>query len=239
MTDPIVADVTALVRSVFGGREVFSCITGSTAAGTTTATSDIDIVVVLDDQLPVARAHAMRVDFTLAYLDLHRRHDRPPDRNWPGEVCYLRDLDAAINGAAFTAGHDALHPAGPDCSFRYWLAMVATGLPTTGREEFAHHARRCATTLARHAILAIGPNPTGRARRDVALATCETVWRLPPLTTPSGAMLRETLDAELVVAGQRGHDPLHRWRTHLAPPSATPALDRFISTWRTIAHRAE
>lgn len=236
---PIAGDVAALVRSAFGGREVFSCLTGSIAAGTAAATSDIDIVVVLDDQVPVPAAYTMRIAFTRAYLDLHRRYDRHPDRDWPGEVCYLRDLSAAINGAAFIPGHDVPHPIGPECSFHYLLAMVATGLPTTGHKEFSYHARQCATALARYAFLSAASNVADRASVEALLESCETMWHLPPSATNTGTLLHAAVEMGLATYGLRGDCPLRAWKARSCPNNTMPALDRHIHLWRAIANGTE
>src|SRR5690606_2850199 len=99
-TDLIIA-ATEAVYDAFGDAPVFSCLTGSTATDSDTPDSDIDLLVILPNELPAAEAIPRREKFTRNYIRLHTAFDRTPDLQWPGEVCYAADLDAAINGGAF------------------------------------------------------------------------------------------------------------------------------------------
>ncbi|MBU3066694.1 hypothetical protein KO481_34910 [Nocardia sp. NEAU-G5] len=103
-----------------------------------TLDSDIDLLVVLPNDVPVAQALQGRETFTRNYIHLHTLFERPPDLQWPGEVCDAADLDAGISGAAFDLD------SGPElrlCSdgrpYRHWVSMGATGTPLVGRAALA------------------------------------------------------------------------------------------------------
>lgn len=124
-TDLILA-ATAGVHDAFGDAPVFSCLTGSTATDSDTPDSDIDLLVVLPNELPVAEAIKQREIFTHNYIRLHTTFERTPDLKWPGEVCYAADLDTAINGGAFDlASGPRLCLCPDDQPYRYWISMSA------------------------------------------------------------------------------------------------------------------
>lgn len=231
MPDPaLLADITAIVTSICRGQAAYSCLTGSIATGTDRPTSDIDIVVVLADHTPLADAIALREQFTRAYLDLHHRHHRPPDLTWPGEVCYHRDIDNAVAGGAFTldTATTPLKPCPPHQSHRYWVSMIATGIPTTNPHTFGPTARRCARTVVRH-VLSTGHHT--REHHALDSDQWQSAWGINPHHLHPGTPIRDELVHELATANS---DPTHLdgWRRNLRPAPHQPALDTMTTRWR-------
>ncbi|MCX4093186.1 nucleotidyltransferase domain-containing protein [Nocardia sp. alder85J] len=223
-TTDLVDAATAAVHDAFAGTPVFACLTGSAATDTDTLDSDIDLLVVLPDDLPIAQATQRREAFTRNYIHLHALFERSPDLQWPGEVCYAADLDAGIAGGAFdlqTGPQLRLCP--EDRPYRYWVSMGATGIPLTGR---AVYTAQCATTLLNH----IGYNRLIAARsvdeQPFSIAAREWAeWKVDPIT----------------VGNKTPRYPVDRnpnylaWRDRLQPPRQPPPLDRWIKHWREVA----
>jgi hypothetical protein len=241
-------DAAALVHQSFKGQEVFSCLSGSTVAGDATARSDIDIVVVLPDGLPLHDALHARAAFTRGYLALHHRHGRTPDDQWPGEVLYAGDLRAACLGAAFDLDDTTgpLVPAPLDTSHRYWTSMTACSVPLTRPAAWAAAARRSARIIAAHVLClrsrAHGSHrhgPAGVLRDPICWASIDADlregWGIPP----ARRVIRAMLDTEIRRLGGQvdrdGHDVLGGWRTGLRAADSTPPLDAFQDRWRDLA----
>ncbi|WP_280379490.1 nucleotidyltransferase domain-containing protein [Nocardia wallacei] len=219
----LIAAATAAVQDAFGTIPVFSCLTGSTATGTDTTDSDIDLFVVLPNHLPLDEAVRRRETFTRNYIHLHATFGRPPDLQWPGEVCYTTDLDAAINGGAFDLDSEpALRLCSPDDPYRYWVSMSATGIALTGHTEFRKYNARCVSTLRSH----IGYN---------RLITPE-----PPHDADASEWEEWNIDTVRVGCGIRDFTSMQNvdyraWRQQLQRPGQLPQLDRWIEHWRKIA----
>ncbi|MBU3063154.1 nucleotidyltransferase domain-containing protein [Nocardia sp. NEAU-G5] len=228
MPDPrLIAAATAAVHDAFDAAPVFACLTGSTATDTDTADSDIDLLVVLPNDLPLPIAVQQRETFTRNYIRLHTVLGRPPDRQWPAEVCYATDLDAAIDGGAFDLeSNPRLRLCPLDHPHRYWVSMTATAIPLIGHTAHHRYAARCATAVINH----IGFNQlstagAGSEQPFGCQAPEWTQWHIDP-TRVGGTRVLE--------AAQR--NPNYRlWRKRLQPPRHPPQLDRWTERWREIA----
>lgn len=89
------------------------------------AQSDLDLLVVLPDDIPVELALEQRLRFTSWYIELHLALKAQPDLRWPGEVIYVRDLKSTMAGGAYRAAPGELCLAPLTQPHRYWLTMVA------------------------------------------------------------------------------------------------------------------
>ncbi|WP_327116424.1 nucleotidyltransferase domain-containing protein [Nocardia sp. NBC_01730] len=226
-TDLILA-ATAGVHDAFGDAPVFSCLTGSTATDSDTPDSDIDLLVVLPNELPVAEAIKQREIFTHNYIRLHTTFERTPDLKWPGEVCYAADLDTAINGGAFDlASGPRLCLCPDDQPYRYWISMSAAGIPLTGSAAFTEYSTRCAATLLNHIEF------------NKRFASTPTSERHPHIDPPEWAEWRisPTFAARYNarIAPQRSPLP---WRRQLREPRQQPRLDFWVTRWRNLATHA-
>lgn len=149
----------------------FAALTGSIAQRSATAESDIDILVVLEDDSGTEQAWAFREAFTAEYVRLHVKTGRSPDLEWPGEVIGPHELKATLDGAAFTSA-DPLEPVSADVPYRYWLSMLACGVPLTGAVD----ASNASTALAADQLLAWALDRYGI--EEVGEAPWFEVWRL-------------------------------------------------------------
>lgn len=227
--------VTHVAAETFGNHAAFCCLTGSVAAGTARPDSDIDILIALDPALPLTTACDLREQFTNQYVKLHRRFRREADLQWPGEVCYLSDIDDAINGGAFQLNKPDL-PIGPiEVSYRYWLSMTATGTAVAGRRQFHDYAHRCATAIARHTIFKaqLDASPHGETGNG-RYAPYLTEWRIA-LDGPSAGTIRSCLASETDNYREHGRHGLTGWKAQLREPAAPPPLDRHAQHWSSLA----
>jgi predicted nucleotidyltransferase len=239
----LLEDATRTVRHAFGGQEVFSCLTGSIASGTATPASDIDLLVVLPDHLPLAEASAGREIFTRLYVDLHRRHRRTPDLRWPGEVLFAADLDTALAGGVFVlddaTGRLTLCQA--DQPYRYWVSMIAAGVPLSHPTAFERAAHRCATTIVRHLLSEIA---AGVSRLpSVEDVTGSSLWhdwglRAPARRTAGSTALASEIDAACRRIWRDGPGVLENWRSQLHRPTTAPPLEQWAARWSSAAHQA-
>lgn len=156
VTKALLRDATSGIKEIFGDRAVFSCLTGSAVDGTAICpSSDIDLVIVLRNDVAQSEVLAIRAMFTRFYAIFHRHHGYVPDYQWPGEVLYQSDLDDALRGATFRRNSqpDAVpRLCTNDWPYRYWVSMVATGMPLTGTPAFRRYAQSCARLMATHAM---------------------------------------------------------------------------------------
>lgn len=221
----LIAALTDAVDDAFGDAPVFSCLTGSTATDSDTRDSDIDLLVVLPNELPAAEAFPRREKFTRNYIRLHTTFDRIPDLQWPAEVCYAADLDAAINGGAFDlTSRPQLRLCPEDQPYRYWASMCTAGIPLTGSAAFTDYSTRCLATLINHIefnTLCTGPPISGQHSDIHPPELAE--WGVKPTVT-AGHIAR-TGESETVRA----------WRESLREPSNQPRLDSWIEHWRCLA----
>lgn len=223
-------DAASGVETVFGGMAVFSCLTGSILdAPLNSNASDIDLLVVLRDDIELEDAVIARGGFTRFYLGLHRRFGRAPDLEWPGEVLYQRDIDDALRGATF----DRVRTLGAapelcplDQPYRYWISMVATGLPLTGVEAFECYAQRCARLVTTHA--------TARLMND-DLEVDRYWWEYWQLPVPNDAG-RTWCIARYAVAGA---DRLYGTAMRPYEPAVAPRLESYADRWSRIARCAD
>lgn len=223
-TDLILA-ATAAVHDAFGDAPVFSCLTGSTATDSDAPDSDIDLLVVLPNELPVAEAIQQREIFTHNYIRLHTTFNRTPDLQWPGEVCYATDLDDAINGGAFDlASGPKLRLCPDDQPYRYWTSMCATGIPLTGSAAFTDYSTRCLATLINHIEF------------NRRFAGIPTSGNQPHIDSPELAEWRISPAFATGYNARTGEHGSHRsWRRSLREPSNHPCLDFWVEHWRDIA----
>lgn len=226
----LTAAATAAVQDAFGATPVFACLTGSTAAGTDTPDSDIDLLVILPNTLPPAQAVIQRAKFTRNYIRLHTDFDRPPDLQWPGEVCYAADLTAAIDGGAFDLkSTPRLRLCPPDRPYRYWASMTARGTPIIGHTEFAQYASRCAATLIGH--IQFNRIIAAMKKADQAAVTDAPEWGEWRIPSALSASVTRHFDER----SDRDH---LAWRNQLREPSSQPPLDQWTWLWREIAAEA-
>ncbi|CAL9576101.1 hypothetical protein SUDANB95_04899 [Actinosynnema sp. ALI-1.44] len=240
----VVKRVHTAVSRAFHGAELCSAMAGSTVAGTVSATSDIDVVVVLPDRLPLRRAVTAREHFTQQYVALHKDLGRTPDLEWPGEVLYAGDAVAGMRGAAFdlSAADEGLVMSAAEEPYRYWISMIATGHAATGGDAFERCARWCAHVMARHVLLS-GP-VEGRVDRPLTPSVA-TVLRSRAWSEDWGlgeaevrGRLAEAVSREVRQLRERGVQDLLEWRDSLRNPSSRPVLDEDISRWRDVARAA-
>ncbi|NLT56878.1 MAG: hypothetical protein GXX79_20405 [Actinomycetales bacterium] len=247
----LLTDATTVVKDSFDGKESFSCLTGGIVSGTATGTSDIDLVVVLPAHIPLAEAMRFREAFTRHYVDLHRRHHRTPDLDWPGEVLYTTDLAAALDGAVFLdhRPETPLSLCPPDQPYRYWISMIATGVALTHPAAFEDAAIRCAAAIANHLLTQLVTGSTFRtsvpghataSRRSVIDGLLQRDWGLassPP--HPSRlAVVHRQVHAAVVRLAHQGSGHLTQWRGQLCPATTVPALEQCAANWRRIARKA-
>jgi len=227
--DPsLTAAATEAVHDAFGTAPVFACLTGSTATDTDTADSDIDLLVVLPNDLPLHNAVQAREAFTRNYIRLHTAFNRTPDRQWPAEVCYATDLDAAIDGGAFDLeSGPRLRLCPLDRPYRYWVSMTAVAIALAGHTAHHRYTSRCATAIINH----IGFNQLSTAEtlsnQSINLQAPEWAqWHIDPTHIDGTAGLQ---------AAQRNPNyPV--WRKRLRPPRHPPQLDQWTERWRDIAN---
>ncbi|NEW36420.1 hypothetical protein GV791_28235 [Nocardia cyriacigeorgica] len=223
-TDLIIA-ATEAVYDAFGDAPVFSCLTGSAATDSDTSDSDIDLLVVLPNELPAAEAFPRREKFTRNYIRLHTPFDRTPDLQWPGEVCYAADLDAAINGGAFDlTSRPQLRLCPEDQPYRYWASMCTAGTPLTGSAAFTDYSTQCLATLINHIefnTLCAGPPISGQQPDIDPPELAE--WGVKPTVTAG----------HLACTGEP--EAVRAWRRSLQEPSSQPRLDSWIERWRRLA----
>lgn len=237
LTGSLASDACTVLNESFRSTEVFACLTGSTLDGpAANPGSDIDLLIVLPDDVSLAQAVHGRTLFTRRYIDLHHAHNRTPDHDWPGEVLYLRDLHAALNGATFGPTPQEGAPP-PLCSrdqpFRYWVSMIATGIPLTGAPQFQAYAAECAQLIARHATHSLRPCPAMSASMD-AEQYWKTQWKLP-------VPRRSTPRTERIARYLNDQNPDNSESAFPAPPThphcAVPHLESLASRWTTIANQ--
>ncbi|BAJ29149.1 MULTISPECIES: hypothetical protein [Kitasatospora] len=234
-------EIKALADRVPAGRASFVILTGS-AVDRSGPAGDIDLVVVLRDEVPLEEAVDLRVAFSAEYARLHRRFDRHPDLEWPGEVLFARDLRTARRGAAFRRDPSGVILPGPlDEPWRYWISMVASGTAVRGAAEHAEQAAGCAAALVRQQLSRILPyGGTVRLDRFLALPGWWEEWRLPTAGSPRGEAVRTRLvralariaaAGEIALAGERVTLPgptVRGWGERLEPgPAAPPDLDAY------------
>lgn len=229
VTEALFRDATAGIEKIFGERALFSCLTGSVLdAIATWPSSDIDLVVVLRNDVDYRDALAIRAMFTRFYTSLHRNHGHVPDYQWPGEVLYQCDLDDALRGAAFSWKSELeVTPSlcTNDWPYRYWVSMVATGIPLIGAPAFRYYARCCASLIAMHATAVL-------TNEDSALDTYWWEnWHLP---VPNDA------DRTWRIAEGIGRTREEQVQSELRPyeVSAKPALELCADQWTEIAQEA-
>jgi hypothetical protein len=225
--EPVLGDAASGVEAIFGAMALFSCVTGSSAdASAESPRSDIDLVVVLHDHVDLDSALSVRAEFTHFYMRLHRDYGYTPDLKWPGEVLYRRDLDDALRGATFsrTARPDAVPTlCAHDQPYRYWVSMIATGIPLTGTEPFTSYAQACAILLAKHAAAAL-VNEDYEPRQYWAES-----WHLPIPDEASRTwrIARHTQAKHRAVLVQSVLRPYQS--------AASPGLERYADYWSRIA----
>lgn len=229
VTETLFRDATSGIEEVFGDLAVFSCLTGSALDATATWTSsDIDLVVVLRNEVDHEDALPIRDLFTRFYTSLHRYHDHTPDYQWPGEVLYQCDLDDALRGATFR--RNSQPDATPrlctnDWPYRYWVSMVATGIPLTGALAFRCYAQCCARLIAAHATRVV-------ANEDPAVDTYWAEnWHLP---VPNDA------DRTWRIAEESGRVNEDQVQSQLRPYElpTKPVLELCADQWTQIAREA-
>ncbi|WP_162830000.1 hypothetical protein [Amycolatopsis palatopharyngis] len=227
---PVLGEATSGVEAIFGAMALFSCVTGSSADSLSESPrSDIDLVVVLHDHVDLHSALSARAEFTRFYIGLHRDYGYTPDLKWPGEVLYRRDLDNALRGATFAraARPDAVPPlCTHDQPYRYWVSMIATGIPLTGTEPFTSYAQACAILLAKHATAALA-NETYEPRQYWAES-----WHLPIPCEASRTwrIARHTQAKQRAALAQSAPRPYQS--------AASPGLERYADYWSRIAQYA-
>ncbi len=225
VTVPILRDATVGIEAIFGDATEFSCLTGSCIDSTANSDrSDLDLVVVLRDNIELVEALTFRAEFTRFYIRLHQDHDRAPDLKWPGEVLYRSELDDALHGATFKdSGRSITAPTlcGPDKPYRYWVSMVATGIPLTGAAAFTPYAEASARLLATHAAMMLASE-----RKTDSKHYWATTWHLPVPTETNRAwrIARQTPDDRDIL---QAHEP-----------AATPKLERYAERWSRFACEA-
>ncbi|MFF3569230.1 nucleotidyltransferase domain-containing protein [Nocardia jiangxiensis] len=227
-TTDLVEAATAAVVDAFADTPVFACLTGSSANDTDTVDSDIDLLVVLPNDLPVTEAAQRREAFTRNYIHLHTLFGRTPDLQWPGEVCYAADLDAGIAGGAFDLDSGPrLRLCADDRPYRYWVSMAANGIPLTGHAAFAGYTTQCAATLLNHIrynrLVAARSVPEQPPDAD---APEWAEWKVDPVTVGNQPSRCCSVDRNL---------DYHAWRNRLQEPRCSPPLDRWIKHWRAVA----
>lgn len=226
VTETLLRDAISGIEAIFGDMAVFSCLTGSTLdAASTSPSSDVDLVIALRNDVDHEDALAIRTMFTRFYTSFHRHHGHVPDYQWPGEVLYQRDLDDALQGATFSR-NSQLDTAPPLCTndrpYRYWVSMVATGIPLTGAPAFEHYAQSCARLVATHAKAML-------SNEDPAIETYwADNWHLP---VPNDA------DRTWRVAQETGRVTEEQVRSDLRPYElpANPVLELYADQWMQIA----
>jgi Nucleotidyltransferase domain len=241
-------DAAALVRKSFGGCEVFSCLSGSTVTGDAASRSDIDIVVVIPDDLPLSMVLLGRAAFTRGYLALHHRHGRTPDRQWPGEVLYAQDVRDAYLGAAFDLDDVSgpLIPGPLDTSHRYWTSMIACSVPLTRAAEWSAAARQCRRLIAAHvlhsrshALMSHRHGAASALREGSSWGGFDMHLRREWGIRPGPGAARAVLDTEIrrlnCAMDWEGGAILGRLRTRLRGSHVAPRLDRFQDRWRDLA----
>lgn len=229
VTEYLLRHATSGIEEIFGDRAIFSCLTGSALDATLTSPkSDIDLVIVLRNDVDQGEALAIRAVFTRFYTNFHRHHGYVPDYQWPGEVLYQCDLDDALRGAAFSWKSE-LEVAPSLCTndwpYRYWVSMVATGIPLTGAPAFRYYARCCASLIAMHATVVL-------TNEDSALDTYWSEnWHLP---VPNDA------DRTWRIAEGIGRAREERVQSELRPYelSVKPELELCADQWTEIAQEA-
>lgn len=228
-TEALLRDCSLAIESKFGAMAVFSCITGGSAEKfAKSPNSDIDLVIVLRDHVDLTCALTVRALFTRSYLKLHRDYGCTPDLQWPGEVLYLRDLDDALRGATFERAvqlNGAPTLCADDQPYRYWISMIATGIPLTGIDMFGVYAEACASLLADHATAVLATENTDSERYWAEN------WHLP---VPCGRgrtwrIARHTRAAGTSVPGQSSLRPYQ--------PTTSPQLEHYAGSWSRIARQ--
>jgi hypothetical protein len=240
LSGSLLRDVAVVVHRAFDGLESFSCLSGSTATGCGTATSDIDVLVVLPDRLPLPEAITRRGTFTQGYLSLHRHCRREPDRVWRGEGRYARDLAPALAGAAFDLASPArrLAPCPAEEPYRYWISMIASGTAVTGATEFSHASRRCASMIAHHLLHEAARRfPTEPPPWEVLRPLLQQDWAITVVPPETRSVLDAELEAITHRLRQEGPGFLAQWRAHLRQHRTTPPLDQHQERWRSMAIR--
>lgn len=221
-------DAAAGIEAIFGDMATLSCLTGSALESTPNSSdSDVDIVVVLRDDAELQEALTARTEFTSFYVRLHHEHGYVPDLEWPGEVLYQRELEDALQGAAFDANpRSTTAPAlcTEDQPYRYWVSMVATGCPLTGAEIFEGYAESCAKLVAVHSAAALtddNSDPLNYWEENWHIPVpndADRTWRVLRQTRHPGT----TLTASVLV---------------LCAPVLSPQLERYAGTWSQVAHK--
>ncbi|WP_086521297.1 nucleotidyltransferase domain-containing protein [Clavibacter michiganensis] len=186
----------------------FAVLTGSVAQGSDVSTSDVDILVVLDDDMQSSRAWAFRSAFTAAYVHLHHSEGRIPDVDWPGEVLGERDIAWTLSGAPF-ASTQPLEPAADTVPYRYWLSMLACCVPLLGVERAAEVSAAAMDRLLPWAVQRTGID-------NAEQAPWEEVWQL----RPKSPAFTSSLAGATARARSRG---LHRT---ILRPAPVPPLER-------------
>lgn len=225
----LIFEARRLVRRAFRGSEEYSCLSGSVATGTATTGSDIDLLVVLRDDVGWGDAITGREAFTRGYVELHRRYRRPPDLEWPGEVLYAKDLGVALCGACFDIDRNtgSVSWSHPSVSYRFWVSMVATGIPLTGHRRFAADAERSAEIIAGHARSAAHPEYVPSVTHRLEVLRAIGVEKEDLLACPR--LLRRVLaDGPAAL----------RSECVGGPARAQPVLDAHLQRWRRTAMRS-
>lgn len=163
-----------LVATSFGGAEEYALLCGSLAQGAASPTSDIDVLVAVRDDVPLARAQEMRARFEQGYRQLHQDLGRTPDEQWPGEVMYARDAHRAVRGSALLFEDGQLTIAHESLPFRYWLSMQASGQPLSSPARSATVCLEACAELTRWRLWALADGRPWRS--DVAELLDPTVW---------------------------------------------------------------
>lgn len=229
VTEALLRDAMSGIEDIFGDRAIFSCLTGSALDATvTSASSDIDLVIVLHNDVDQGEALATRAMFTRFYTSFHRGHGYVPDYQWPGEVLYQCDLDDALRGATFRRNSQlgaAPRLCANDWPHRYWVSMVGTGKPLTGAPAFRCYAQSCARLMATHATRAL-------ANED---PTDETYWSENwQLPVPSNA------DRTWRIAEESDRVSEEQAESQLRPYElpTKPVLELCADQWTQIAREA-